>query len=77
MFGEDYEEEPEAPPEVEYADLRRRFLVTAAGWVAVVVALWLFGFLAPGIALVAALSGGGSALALAGYWGWKLRRLGP
>ena len=73
MYGEDYEDEDELPPEVEYADLQRRFLFTAAGWVAAVALLYVLGFLAPGFAIVAAATGGVSALAFTGYW-WNRRR---
>ena len=70
MFDED--DEPEAPPEVEYADLQRRFFVAAAGWVGVVALLWAFGFLDLGFAIVVAVAGGGSALGFALYWRWRL-----
>ena len=76
MYDEDYrDDEPEAPPEVEYADLQRRFLMTAAGWVVIVGLLYVLGYLELGIAIVVAVSGGLSALAVAGYWTMKLREL--
>ena len=73
MYDEDYEDE--VPRELEYADLQRRFLVTAAGWVAAVALLYVLGFLAPGFAVAAAAAGGLSALAVAGYWWRKGREL--
>ena len=73
MFDED--EEPEAPPEVEYADLQRRFLLAAAAWIVGVAVLYVFGFLDLAFAIVVAVSGSVSALAVAFYWRRKLQQL--
>ena len=70
MFGEDDEEE--LPPGIEYSDLRRRSLEAAAIWV---IAAVILGIVPSRLGFIVAGAGTLGALALAGYWHLKLRRL--
>lgn len=72
MFGEDYEDEEELPPEIQYRDLRRRSFEAAALWVIAAVVL---GIVPSRLGFIVAGAGTLGALALAAYWHVKLRRL--
>jgi hypothetical protein len=72
VFEEDDEEE--LPPEIEYADLRRRSLEAAALWVGGVALGIGSGLMEIAIAGVIAAAGALSALLLAAHWHLRLRR---